>query len=1408
MNFSTFSKKIFNIIVLIFTISLVNELSAQSHFSFTSNTGNNATIGLPTSANPSINSTGLSNGDEIGVFTPNGLCIGAAVWQGSFTAITVWGDDPQTAQVDGAQDGQTYIYRVWDVSAQCEYDIVSVSYQTASGNPQATHDDGKYHTNSIQLLSGFTATPVPGTPVLAMPADNAANAYLKPEFDWDIICGFPETSHLQIDDNSNFSSVIVNTANINSTPYTITSNLSYNTTYYWRVRGNNSNGNGDWSAYRTFTTLQAPNISGETSVCINETETYSTPSISGVTYEWTVVSGGSISGTSTNNTVTVDWTASGSGVLNLKRYTSESTPALIDDTNYEVSVNQLPDPVINGDTDVCVNTEKVYATAAGTGLTNVWNVSGGTVTSSSNEQITVSWGSAGAGTVEITQTNTNTGCVGTSSININKHEPPQQAAITGSDAVCENSSQQYSVPQVNGVSNSWTVSGGSMTQVNNNTINVDWGSAGQGNVTLTQSLDIADGCETINTLDVDIIANPNPQITGSLQVCENVEYTYSANTTTDVTNSWNVTGGTYTTQPNGDIVVTWGSSGSGIIELTQTSTLSNCSATEIITVNINAYPSVPAINGNASVCENETVVYTIDQVSGVNNTWSVSGGTYTQLSAESIEVTWGASGQGTVSITQSTEQGGCSTDNTLNVTINDLPDPQISGNTEVCSEAAETYTSNAGTDESSSWVVTGGTISGSSTDNSLTVLWGDTGSGTITLTVTNNTTSCEKETTQNININDLPDPSITGDDESCPATIKTYTASALPGGTNLWQVSGGSISGPNNEQTVDIEWGNQLSTGTVTLSQTNEDGCSQDTEIDVTIHGLPEAPVLNGELLVCANQIQNYSITTPSNTENVWSVTGGTIQGSSIGSAVQVLWGNPGGGTITIIRTDENTGCQVEESWDITIQDSPGPEIQGDTDICHGDTVRYTSEAGSGITNAWSAEGGNIIGGSTGASVDVIWTSSGGGVIELTQTNQATGCFATEEIGVNVAPKPKVNIFGSLTSCSQCSETYSTLSEPLTTFSWSATNGTIEGNPASAQITINWDQPGTGTITLTKTNASGCTSVKTVTVTINEGHEPAITGDFDVCSGEEISYNASGSGIQGIIHEWTVQEGVIIGADNEASVTVEWGDAGQGTLFLRQQIPASNFDETVSEEVLIRDLPQVTFDDLPEFCTNDETYTFSEGLPVNGIYTGPGVNNGNTFDPSEAGPGEHVITYLFQDAFGCENNASTTITVYQSPGQPELFWNEVEYYLESSYTEGNQWYFNGAVIPDETSRRLYPVQTGNYTVVHTNENGCESIASEPHYIDITSAGDYSALRNNIKVFPNPAKDVISISVPAEFIDNSTYADIINSMGSQVISREVSMKEMSFDLNFLSSGLYILRIRSGNQIYNFEFIINK
>jgi len=117
------------------------------HFSFCSHTGENATVVLLENANPQYrDGSSLKTGDEIGIFKSNSICCGAAVWDVSNSAITVWGNNSQTTAIDGFDTGDTLYFKIWDKSTDSEY-TAHINY--CSGDSTIYQPDGFYVLSSM-----------------------------------------------------------------------------------------------------------------------------------------------------------------------------------------------------------------------------------------------------------------------------------------------------------------------------------------------------------------------------------------------------------------------------------------------------------------------------------------------------------------------------------------------------------------------------------------------------------------------------------------------------------------------------------------------------------------------------------------------------------------------------------------------------------------------------------------------------------------------------------------------------------------------------------------------------------------------------------------------------------------------------------------------------------------------------------------------------------------------------------------------------------------------------------------------------------------------------------------------------------------------------------------------------------
>ena len=78
-------------------------------FSKSTNTGSNMTIGIPLNAWETL----PVEGDEIAAYSANGMLVGSVTYTGDATALTVWGDDITTDEVEGLLEGEAISFELW-----------------------------------------------------------------------------------------------------------------------------------------------------------------------------------------------------------------------------------------------------------------------------------------------------------------------------------------------------------------------------------------------------------------------------------------------------------------------------------------------------------------------------------------------------------------------------------------------------------------------------------------------------------------------------------------------------------------------------------------------------------------------------------------------------------------------------------------------------------------------------------------------------------------------------------------------------------------------------------------------------------------------------------------------------------------------------------------------------------------------------------------------------------------------------------------------------------------------------------------------------------------------------------------------------------------------------------------------
>jgi len=589
----------------------------------------------------------------------------------------------------------------------------------------------------------------------------------------------------------------------------------------------------------TVNPLPTPTVSGPSSVCANSSGNIYTTQGGMTNYQWTISSGGNITGGYGTSAITVTWLTTGTKTVSVI-YTSSNGCAALAPGIDTVQVNPRPAPTISGPASVCAGaTGSVYTTE--TGMSNYqWTISsGGTITAGSGtSSITVNWTTPGNKTVTVNYANSY-GCnaLSATSYAVTVNMQPT-ITLTGPDTVCMNSTGNVYTTQSGNTAYQWTVSsGGTITAggtATSSTCTVTWNMAGSQSVSVNYTN--SSGCPAAAPANLPVIVNPLPvpAISGPATACINStgnSYTTEAGMTGY---TWTVSsGGTITSgQGTNAIQVTWSTSGAKTVGVTYTNSNGcNPSTPTSYPVTVSALP-VPTISGPVSACQGSTtsVYYTEDGMNGYF--WNVSwGGTITSgAGTDSITVTWNNTGAQTVSVSY-TNTTGCTaaTPTVKNITVHPQASPTIAGNTYPCTNSGNnSYSTQSGMTGYQWAVSSGGMILSGGSTNQIQVSWIGSGSQWVQVNYTNaNGCSAPAPVTLPVEVQVSPGPAgtINGPDSICGGSVWIFTTDPVTGATSYnWNFPvGATITSGAGSQTVTVTFSKTASSGNVTVSGVN--GC-------------------------------------------------------------------------------------------------------------------------------------------------------------------------------------------------------------------------------------------------------------------------------------------------------------------------------------------------------------------------------------------------------------------------------------------------------------------------------------------------------------------------------------------------------------------------------------------------------
>lgn len=108
------------------------------------------------------------------------------------------------------------------------------------------------------------------------------------------------------------------------------------------------------------------------------------------------------------------------------------------------------------------------------------------------------------------------------------------------------------------------------------------------------------------------------------------------------------------------------------------------------------------------------------------------------------------------------------------------------------------------------------------------------------------------------------------------------------------------------------------------------------------------------------------------------------------------------------------------------------------------------------------------------------------------------------------------------------------------------------------------------------------------------------------------------------------------------------------TITVRMKSFSGTCEKEITKDIVLKAVPEVTFNPIPAICEEEPAIQLVQAseihnFPGSGVYSGTGVTAAGMFDPKQAGPGTHIITYTFVGSNGCTDQRQQPLMVYATP---------------------------------------------------------------------------------------------------------------------------------------------------------------
>jgi len=660
-----------------------------------------------------------------------------------------------------------------------------------------------------------------------------------------------------------------------------------------------------------------------------------------------------------------------------------------------------------------------------------------------------------------------------------------------------------------------------------------------------------------------------------------------------------------------------------------------------------------SITGDLLVCSlNALRTYTAAGNAAPKLSWRVMGGTIVGSRTDNtVQVQWGGAGTGTLAVTGITQYG-CLTDSVVKqVKISQAATLAISGNLTICPGSSTTLAVTGGT---APYTVTGGP----------TPL---TGPGPFVVSPTQTTTysitgaAAPNDCGANgqVTVTVLPGPAANAGPttrSTCSGIPITLGSSAVSGSTYSWSPAAGLSSSTVASPTLTLT----NTTGapiiqSYTLTETSPNGCQASQTVAVTVNpAVVAAP--GAAVAICSGGSTQLGAAPVAGFTYAWSPATG-LSSSLVANPTVTLTnttGAPVTQTYTLIATSA-AGCTGTATVAVTVNPLPVAVPGVAVTFCSGDSARLGAAPVAGLTYSWSPAAG--LRSSTVANPTVTLTNTTGAPITQTYTLTATsaaGCTSTGTVAVTVNPRPTVVPGADVTICSGGSAQLGAAPVAGLTYSWVSSRGLSSSTVANPTVTLTntTNAPVTRVYALTVTNAVGCASTGTVSVTVNPLPVAVPGAAVAFCSGGSGQLGAAP--VAGLTYSWSPATGLSSSAVANPIVTLTNTTGAPITqTYTLTVTSAAGCTSTATVAATVNPAAVAGAGAAATICSGGSTqlgatpvagYTYSWS-PATGLSSSTVANPTLSLTNTTGAPLTQTYTLTVSNATGCTNTATVAVTV-------------------------------------------------------------------------------------------------------------------------------------------------------------------